>query len=292
MGGGPAGSLLAPSLAGSPRVQAHRDFVIKTLLHGLTGPIAGTTYPQVMIPMGTQSDQWVADIGSYIRNAFGNTGTFISPSDVARVRAESKDRTTPWTAAEIEGALPVLMQSHVGWKTTASHNSVSAAQGLTLAGWTSAEPQRAGMWFQVELPEAVPVTEVQFDAAGGGRLGGGGGNRGRGGRGAPPAAAASTDGAEVTSGRGAASARAATGYWVRAAVPRRGFRRRHDVAASGRGFGCSLDDSGVSADAGEVRANYTDGGRARRAAVGRAELAGVQTLRTARRLNRPLSVRQ
>ncbi len=98
------------------------------------------------------------------------------------------------------------MQSHVGWKTTASHNSVSAAQGLTLAGWTSAEPQRAGMWFQVELPEAVPVTEVQFDAAGGGRLGGGGGNRGRGGRGAPPAAAGATDGAEVTAGRGAASA--------------------------------------------------------------------------------------
>ncbi len=48
------------------------------------------------------------------------------------------------------------------------------------------------MWFQVELPEAVNVTEVQFDAAGGGRLGGGGGNRGRGGRGAPPAATGTT----------------------------------------------------------------------------------------------------
>ena len=42
------------------------------------------------------------------------------------------------------------------------------------------------MWFQVELPEAVPVTEVQFDAAGGGLLGGGGGNRGRGGTAPPP----------------------------------------------------------------------------------------------------------
>ena len=159
-----------------------------------------------MIPMGTQSDQWVADIGSYIRNAFGNTGTFISPSDVARVRAESKDRTTPWTAAEIEGALPVLMQSHVGWKTTASHNCGERGAG-TDACRLDVERNRsgAGMWFQVELPEAVPVTEVQFDAAGGGRLGGGGGNRGRGGRGAPPAGAAATDGAEVTSGRGAAS---------------------------------------------------------------------------------------
>src|SRR5690606_37457357 len=82
LAGAPAGTTMAPPLAGSPRVQGHRDFVIKTLLHGLTGPIAGRTYVQVMIPMGQQSDEWVADVGSFIRNAFGNTGTFISPEDV------------------------------------------------------------------------------------------------------------------------------------------------------------------------------------------------------------------
>ena len=194
LGGAPAGSLLAPSIAGSPRVQGHRDYVIKTLLHGMSGPIGGTTFPQVMIPMGAQNDRWIADIGSYIRNAFGNTGTFITPSDVARVRADTKSRTTPWTAAEIESALPVLLQSHTGWKPSASHNTANAAQGLTLAGWTSLEPQRPGMWFQVELPEALTIAEVQFDAAGGGRLGGGGGNRGRGGRG--QAAVAGAGGAD------------------------------------------------------------------------------------------------
>ena len=79
------------------------------------------------------------------------------------------------------------------------------------------------MWFQVELPEAVPVTEVQFDAAGGGRLGGGGGNRGRGGRGAPPARAqAPTDGAEVT----------ATGRGVAAPPPAIGYARRFRVEVS------------------------------------------------------------
>ena len=35
---------MAPPLAGSPRVQGHRDYVINTLLHGMTGPIAGQTY--------------------------------------------------------------------------------------------------------------------------------------------------------------------------------------------------------------------------------------------------------
>jgi acyl-coenzyme A synthetase/AMP-(fatty) acid ligase len=30
--------------------------VIKTVLHGLTGPVNGTTYTQVMVPMSTMKD--------------------------------------------------------------------------------------------------------------------------------------------------------------------------------------------------------------------------------------------
>jgi mono/diheme cytochrome c family protein len=183
LAGAPPGTTMAPAVAGSPRVQAHRDYVIKTLLHGLTGPVAGRTYAQVMIPMGQQTDQWVADIGSYVRNAFGNTGTFISAADVARVRALSSSRASMWTVEEIERTLPVDLQPQPDWKVTASHNPASAASGLTLRGWTSGVPQQAGMWFQVELSEPVAITEVQFDAAGGGPLGsvGRGGGRGRGG---------------------------------------------------------------------------------------------------------------
>jgi mono/diheme cytochrome c family protein/glucose/arabinose dehydrogenase len=183
MAGGPAGATMAPAVAGSPRVQAHRDYVIKTLLHGLTGPVGGRSFVQVMIPMGQQSDEWVADVGSYIRNAFGNTGTFISAADVARVRAATSNRASMWTVEEIEAALPVDLQPQPTWKVTASHNAASAPSGLTLRGWTSGEPQQAGMWFQVELPEPVRLTEVQFDAAGGGPLGSAGRGGGRGGRG-------------------------------------------------------------------------------------------------------------
>ncbi len=189
LAGGAPGATMAPALAGSPRVQAHRDYVIKTLLHGLTGPIAGRTFVQVMIPMGQQTDEWVADVGSYVRNAFGNTGTFISAADVARVRAASADRTTMWTVADIDSTLPVALQPQADWGVTASHNPGAAASGLTLRGWTSGEPQQPGMWFQVDLPEAVMVTEVQFDAAGGGTLGSVARGRGRG-RGAAPAAPA------------------------------------------------------------------------------------------------------
>ena len=51
MQGAPAGTTMAPPLAGSPRVQGHRDYIIKVLLKGLTGPIEGKTYRDVMVPM-------------------------------------------------------------------------------------------------------------------------------------------------------------------------------------------------------------------------------------------------
>ena len=52
--GAPAGTTMAPSLANSTRVQGHRDYVIKTLLHGMDGPIEGRSYAAgVMAPMGT-----------------------------------------------------------------------------------------------------------------------------------------------------------------------------------------------------------------------------------------------
>ncbi len=188
LNGAPAGTTMAPALAGSPRVQAHRDYVIKTLLHGLSGPVGGRTFVQVMIPMGQQTDAWIADVGSYIRNAFGNSGTFITPADVARVRAATRNRTTTWTVADIDRTLPVDLQAQPGWVVTASHNAATAASGLTLRGWTSGTPQQPGMWFQVELPQAVELTEVQFDAAGGGPLGSAGRGGGRGARaGGPPA---------------------------------------------------------------------------------------------------------
>ena len=85
--GAAAGATLAPSLAGSPRVNGHRDYVIKAVLHGLSGPVDGKTYPQVMVAMGSNKDQWIADVASYVRNSFGNTGTLVTPRTSRRVRA-------------------------------------------------------------------------------------------------------------------------------------------------------------------------------------------------------------
>ena len=183
LAGGTPGATMAPPLAGSPRVQGHRDYVIKVLLHGLTGPVGDTTYTQVMVPMGAQADDWIAAVGSYLRNGFGNTGSFITPADVARVRTATSSRKVSWTEPELMGSLPVLLPAQPAWKFSASHNTASAASALTTQGWSSGEPQAAGMWLQIEFPEVTTISELQFIAPGGGR----GAGPGRA-AGAPPAA--------------------------------------------------------------------------------------------------------
>ncbi len=204
--GAPAGTTMAPPLAGSPRVQGHRDYVIGALLHGLTGPVDGKTYTQIMLPMGaTNTDAWVAAIASYVRNSFGNTGTFVTPADVARVRALTAARKTSWTTADLEASLPSLIEAQPTWKATASHNAAGAPGALSLAGWTTAAPQVPGMWVQVELPAPERLAELQFDSPGAGRGFGvgslGGSTSGPGGGNATAAAA----GGGGRRGRGAAA---------------------------------------------------------------------------------------
>ena len=168
--------MMGPALAGSPRVQAHRDYMIKVLLHGLTGPLDGRTYPDLMAPLGsTSSDEWIAGVASFVRGSFGNSAGMVTPADVARVRKQTANRKAPWTLPELEATLPRALDAQQ-WKLTASHGADAAAGAASLRGWSSGVPQAAAMWFTVELPQPALVTELQFDStmisgrgAGGGR---------------------------------------------------------------------------------------------------------------------------
>ena len=149
-------------------MQGHRDYVIKVLLHGLTGPLDDKTYTQVMVPMGAQKDDWIAAIASYVRNDFGNTGTFVTAGRRrARARRDGRAEDRRGPSPELEASLPVLLQSDPAWKVTASHNPAAAADALTIVGWTSGVPQEAGMWVQVELPQPLTLTEIQFNTPAG-----------------------------------------------------------------------------------------------------------------------------
>jgi hypothetical protein len=164
--------------------------------------------------MGAQNDQWIANIASYIRNSFGNAASFVAPAEVARVRSATSARKSPWTFAELEATLPRLMPADPSWKASASHNADRAGGGLTLGAWTTEVPQEPGMWFQVELPSATTITEVQFDSGppGGrnavarGRFGGRGPVAGRGGPGGRGPAPGAPGAPPSAGGRGPAGA--------------------------------------------------------------------------------------
>ena len=53
-----------------------------------------------MPPMGLD-DQQLADVLTYVRSAFGNSAPAVTPAEVKAVREATKDRTAPWTAAEL-----------------------------------------------------------------------------------------------------------------------------------------------------------------------------------------------
>lgn len=164
------GQLMAPSLVGSARVQAHPDYVIKTLLHGLAGEIEGENFSgALMAPMGSQSDEWIASVASFVRANFENESPLITPEDVARVRRATSDQKVPYTFTGLWGSIPKVLEPTGGWKISASHaaetrkgSSASAAGAFTYEGWTTGVTQKEGMWFQVEFPNSVTLSEIQF----------------------------------------------------------------------------------------------------------------------------------
>ena len=165
----PGGGTIAPALAGSPRVTGHHEYVTKVLLHGLTGPIEGRTYAgQIMVSQGQQPDQWIADVASYVRNAFTNAASFVTPEQVAAVRAANRSRTAAWTYPALAASVPVLLHQQSSWKATASHESERAVRAFGTAGWSTMAPQQPGMWFQFELPEPITLAEMRFTSNPGG----------------------------------------------------------------------------------------------------------------------------
>ncbi|MCB1208639.1 MAG: discoidin domain-containing protein [Verrucomicrobiales bacterium] len=159
------GMTLAPPLAGS-KTAVKSDFILRVLMHGLSGPVNGKTYQAQMIPMANNTDDWIADIASYVRHSFGNSGKFIEKADVAKLRKELATRTTPWTMEEFSTFGPQPLINRKAWKLTASHNPkglASAIDGSVETRWDSRTPQVPGMWLQIELPKATDIAGLVLD---------------------------------------------------------------------------------------------------------------------------------
>lgn len=82
-----------PPLAGSDYLMEDTERAIDIVLNGLEGPVTvnGEQYNSVMPPMSQLNDDEVANILTYVMNAWDNSGEAVSPGQVAAVR-ESTER--------------------------------------------------------------------------------------------------------------------------------------------------------------------------------------------------------
>ncbi|HEY1123888.1 MAG TPA: discoidin domain-containing protein, partial [Haloferula sp.] len=165
---GMKGHMLAPPLGGSKTININPKGGIYVLLKGLQGDIDGKKYEGLMIPMANNDDEWIASVLSYVRNNFGNHGTFVSPSDVAQARKDTESRSSPWTYDELHAQLPQIIPSNK-LKVTASHNNGEANRaidGSAESRYTTGKFMEPGMWFQIELDAETPVSGLVLDTSG------------------------------------------------------------------------------------------------------------------------------
>ena len=165
---GEANLRLAPSLVGSPRVLGAKARLGRILLHGLSGPVDGVTYPSAMVSMAVNDDAWIADVLSFVRNSFDNDAGIVKAEDIAAIRAECGERVKPWTLEELKPFDPIL-RARERWKLTASHRGGKlgkAIDGDEDSRWSTGTTQKPGMWLQIEFPFAVEVTAVELDTRG------------------------------------------------------------------------------------------------------------------------------
>jgi mono/diheme cytochrome c family protein len=166
------GTVMAPPLSGSVRVQEHPEYIIKAILHGLEGPLNGKTYPAgIMVGNKEQSDDWIASVASYIRTNLSNEASLVTSDYVTEVRSKTVDKQGTYKFPELIGSVPTFLPLQEDWLVTASHTApnriggtASPKSAFNFEGWTTGENQTKGMWFQIEFPTALALTSLQLNA--------------------------------------------------------------------------------------------------------------------------------
>lgn len=81
-----------PPLAGSDFLMADKQRAIGIVLNGLTGSVTvnGKTFNSLMPPMSQLNDDELANILTYVRNNWGNSGEGVSAEEVRKVRASTQ----------------------------------------------------------------------------------------------------------------------------------------------------------------------------------------------------------
>jgi glucose/arabinose dehydrogenase/mono/diheme cytochrome c family protein len=95
-----------PPLSGQEWVTGNEERLIKLTIKGLMGPLElkGKSYPG-QVPMtpfgGMLNDMEIASVLTFVRNAFGNKASAITPEKVKEIRDKIKDKEGFYNAAEL-----------------------------------------------------------------------------------------------------------------------------------------------------------------------------------------------
>jgi mono/diheme cytochrome c family protein/glucose/arabinose dehydrogenase len=168
-------ALAAPPLPESKRINGDKANLVRIVLHGLQGPIDGKEYPSVMPPLGENSDDWVASVVNYVRYEFGNvtrrfrrpgdtTSPYITPAEVAAIRAQHKSRTALWTLAELEAGntaatTTATTQTQPAPTPAASTGTKTAAKNTTAAASSKPVAKTASQAKKVSYAEVAPLLQ-------------------------------------------------------------------------------------------------------------------------------------
>jgi mono/diheme cytochrome c family protein len=101
--------LLAPVLAKNELFQKGQvDLLVRVLLKGETGPIAGINYGEGFMPPweAAYNDEQLASVLNFIGERWNNWRKPVATAEkIARIRSQFAQRNTPWTSEEIHAAL-------------------------------------------------------------------------------------------------------------------------------------------------------------------------------------------
>lgn len=81
-----------PPLAKSDYLMADKKRSMEVVLNGLKGPVVvnGKSYDSLMPPMSHLADDDIANILTYVRNSWGNSGEVVTAKEMSEVRAATK----------------------------------------------------------------------------------------------------------------------------------------------------------------------------------------------------------
>ena len=137
---------LYPPLAGSPFLKGDPAHSIRIVLYGLEGPVTvgGEVYNSAMPPNSEiLTDEEIAAVLNHVRGYWGDgRGPVVTAGMVAAIRAETPDRATMWTIAELD-AITAKSAGQATVAAAAPASSIPSATATPAKGASASPPASA-----------------------------------------------------------------------------------------------------------------------------------------------------